>query len=87
MTATIEELDLDFIWDMNIPCELKTRDCNNSAEYRLVKATCPSCWTELPHPIMTCAPCKDHAMTEMIVCFICGFVGLAKDYGLVFEKL
>ena len=89
MTATIEDLDLNLIWDMALPCVMNEHDpaSEQPAEYRLVYAKCPGCQMELNRPILSCVTCHDSILENIVFCIGCNHLDVASAFRIVFEKL
>lgn len=89
MTATIEDLDLNIIWDMALPCEMNQHDpaSEQPAEYKLVYAKCPGCQTELDRTILSCVTCHDRTFSGLVVCTECRCINTAKAFRIRFERL
>ena len=89
MTATIEDLDLNLIWDMALPCEMEQHDpaSDQPAEYKLIYAKCPGCKTELDRAILSCVTCHDSILKNIVVCTHCRHLDTAKAFRVSFERL
>ena len=89
MTATIEDLDLNLICDMALPCEMNQHDpaSEQPAEYRLVYAKCPGCQMELDRTILSCVTCHDIIFSRLVVCTECRCINTAKAFSIRFERL
>ena len=89
MTATIEDLDLNLIWNMALPCEMNEHDpaSDQQAEYKFVYAKCPGCQMELNRTILSCVTCHDSILKNIVVCILCRHMDTAKAFRVSFERL
>ena len=89
MTSTIEDLDLNIIWDMALPCEMEQHDpaSDQQAEYKLVYAKRPGCKTELDRATLSCVTCHDSILKNFVVCILCRHMDTAKAFRVSFERL
>lgn len=91
MTATIEDLDLDLLWNIAVPCESPCHDHTGGDEpatFMFIWDHCPGHRMTRAIKILICINCKRHIQVKpKVQCSFCNCVADQADFRFKFIPL